>query len=99
MGHVIVWEFAPRAGKAEEFEQVYGPDGEWARLFKRSPDYRGTELLRLIEGGSYLTIDRWASAAAFSEFQDQWRTEYETLDRRCEVLTEREELVGRFEIV
>ena len=94
---VIVWEFEPRAGKESDFERVYSSRGDWAALFARSAEFRGTELLRAVAGSAYLTIDRWTSADAFTAFRDRWRADYETLDRTCETLTMREALVGRFE--
>jgi heme-degrading monooxygenase HmoA len=94
---LIVWAFEARPGREPEFERAYSVDGDWSRLFTRSPEYRGTELLRHAAGRGYLTIDRWTSVAAFESFREQWRSEYETLDRYCEQLTEREALVGRFE--
>jgi heme-degrading monooxygenase HmoA len=97
--YVIVWQFEPQAGKEADFERAYSTDGDWALLFERSPEYRGTELLRPVQGRVYLTVDRWTSGAAFGAFQARWRAEYEALDRRCEALTERETLVGRFEAV
>ena len=95
--HVIVWEFEPLLGKEREFELAYSPAGEWARLFALSSEYRGTELLRTADGRAYLAIDRWSSADAFLTFQQQWRIDYEVLDRRCEALRARETLIGRFE--
>ena len=51
--HVILWEFEPKQGKSEEFERTYGPGGDWAWLFARSPDYRGSDLLRPLADGLY----------------------------------------------
>ena len=95
--YVIVWEFEPKAGQEREFERAYAADGDWAALFQRSPEFRGTELLRPVAGRRYLTIDRWTSAEAFVAFRDRWQADYEALDRSCERLTEREVLVGRFD--
>lgn len=95
---LIIWAFTARPGRETEFERIYASDGDWSRLFARSPDYHGSELLRHAAGQGYLTIDRWSSAAAFDEFKTRWQPEYEALDRFCEGLTEREALVGRFEI-
>jgi 8-oxo-dGTP diphosphatase len=96
--HVIVWEFRVRPGREVEFEAAYGPEGDWARLFRRDPAYLGTDLLR--DGADrrrYLTIDHWTSGAANDAFRERWRSEYEALDRRCEALTEHEEPLGRFD--
>jgi len=95
--YVIVWEFEPKAGQEQEFERTYAADGDWAALFKRSLEFRGTELLRPAAGRRYLTIDRWSSAGAFAEFRDRWQADYAALDRACETLTEHEALLGRFD--
>ena len=98
MALVILWRFEAAAGRAADFERAYGPDGDWARLFSLSSDYRGTELLTDAEHpGRYLTIDRWASAAAFETFKARWKAEYEALDRRCASLTASETPLGTFE--
>ena len=93
-----MWRFEAAAGRAADFERAYGPDGDWVRLFSRSSDYRGTELLSdARHPGQYVTIDRWTSAAAFEAFKSQWKAEYQALDRRCESLTASETPLGTFE--
>jgi heme-degrading monooxygenase HmoA len=96
---VILWSFEAAPGKAAEFERCYGPDGDWARLFARSRDYQGTELLRdALRPGRYLTIDRWTTPAAFEAFKREWQAEYEALDRAGAELTMSETPVGVFEV-
>jgi heme-degrading monooxygenase HmoA len=95
--HVILWEFEPKPGKDREFEMAYGPGGEWAWLFARSPEYRGTELLRPVGSHRYFTVDRWTSADAYDAFRERWQEEYEALNRRCEILTAHEGMIGRFD--
>lgn len=80
------------------FERRYGPEGDWAQLFRHSPAYHGTELLRdTADPARYLTVDRWDSAATFEEFKRQMAEAYEKLDREREALTASERSVGRFE--
>jgi 8-oxo-dGTP pyrophosphatase MutT (NUDIX family)/heme-degrading monooxygenase HmoA len=95
--HVLAWEFAPAAGREAEFERAYGPDGDWARLFRRDPEYLGTELLRGA-AGRYLTLDRWRTRAAFEAFKKREAGEYATLDRRMEALTSHEASLGSFDV-
>ena len=45
----------------------------------------------------YLTLDRWATRAAYEAFRARWSGEYHRLDARSEELTEEEALVGTFE--
>ena len=94
----MVWSFEVAPGGVAEFERAYGPDGDWARLFRRMPGYHGTELLRDVDTpGRYLTIDRWRSREDFWRFREAFRAEYVALDARCEAWTTRERLVGDFE--
>lgn len=93
-GHVILWEFRVKPGCEAAFEAAYGSEGDWARLFRRDPGYRGTELLRVATARGYITIDRWVSRAAFETFQRKHRKDYDALDRMLSKLTERETPLG-----
>jgi heme-degrading monooxygenase HmoA len=96
--YLILWRFRPVVGREGEFERAYGPSGEWAHLFRRGDGYLGTELLRRSEDSrEYLTLDRWASRAAYEAFRARWSREYRRLDRRLEELTEEEAPLGAFE--
>jgi len=94
---VVVWQFEIAEDKIAGFEAAYGPDGAWAKLFRTSPSYLGTELLRdAYIPGNYLTIDRWASESDFRAFRKQHDQDYEVLDRTCDSLTSRETRIGAY---
>jgi hypothetical protein len=96
---VVVWQFEIAEENVAAFEAAYGSNGSWAQLFRSSSDYQGTELLRdAYVPGTYLTIDRWASEAAFRTFRKEHDAAYESLDRSCDVLTLRETRVGAYTI-
>lgn len=96
---VIVWEFRVQPGQAADFERAYGPEGDWARLFRRSPAYHGTELLRDREDPErYLTLDRWDDASDFEAFKASHGEDYRRLDVALEPLCAEERLVGRFTV-
>ena len=96
---VVVWQFEIAEEKIAAFEAAYGPDGDWAKLFRNSPEYRGTELLRdAYVSASYLTIDRWTSEEAFRAFRKNHDAEYEQLDRACDALTQKEARVGAYTV-
>jgi len=96
---VVVWQFEIAEEKIAAFEAAYGPQGAWAKLFRSSPDYGGTELLRdAYVPGTYLTVDRWASEDAFRAFRKEHDAEYETLDRACDALTARETRIGAYTV-
>jgi heme-degrading monooxygenase HmoA len=96
---VVVWQFEIGEDKIAGFEAAYGPEGAWAKLFRTSPSYLGTELLRdAFIPGSYLTIDRWASEAEFRAFRKEHDQDYEVLDRACDSLTSRETRIGAYTV-
>jgi hypothetical protein len=41
----ILWRYRVKPEHRGDFERAYGPDGDWANLFRRHPGYLGTELL------------------------------------------------------
>jgi len=95
--HVIVWEFKPKADCEAEFELVFGPDGDWARLFQKSVGFVGTELLRdEARPERYFTVDRWTSESDFRRFRVQFGQEYEALDRQSQELIGEERRIGSF---
>lgn len=80
--YVIIWEYVVRQGHEIEFETAYGPDGEWAALFRQGDGHLGTELLRATNDRRvYQTIDRWTSAIVYHAFMKKWAAEYAALDR------------------
>jgi heme-degrading monooxygenase HmoA len=96
---VVVWQFEIAEDKISAFEAAYSPEGSWAQLFRNSPSYQGTELLRdAYIPGCYLTIDRWKCEDDFRAFRKAHDTEYEVLDRACDALTSRETRVGAYTV-
>ena len=95
---LVMWEFIVRLGKEREFEQIYGPEGDWAELFRRDDGYRGTELSRDPQRpGRYVTVDFWESRKAYEACKAQHAAEYKAIDQKCESLTEQENEVWKFE--
>jgi heme-degrading monooxygenase HmoA len=93
---LVIWEFVVRPGKEKLFEQIYGPDGDWAQLFRHGKGYRGTRLTRDCDKSRcYLTLDFWESQADYESFLSQHAAEYKAIDVKCEALTEQEREVGK----
>lgn len=96
---VVIWQFEIAEDKVAAFEAAYGPDGSWAKLFRISPNYIGTELLcDAYVPGLYLTIDRWKSENDFRAFRKEHDQEYEAIDRQCDSLTSKESRIGAFTV-
>jgi hypothetical protein len=96
----IIWEFRVLAGREQEFERHYGPNGTWVQLFRRASDFIGTDLLADADvRGRYLTVDRWKDLKAYDLFRERFAAEYKRIDEQMEALTESEVRVGVFEVV
>ena len=95
---IRIWQFRVPSDKTDEFRAIYGPDGEWAMLFRREAGVLSTELLHsATHPNIFLTIDRWDSAVAWAAFLRAWGEDYAALDRRCERLTVSEGEIGTFQ--
>ncbi len=96
-GFTILWEFEVAADDVAAFRRAYGPGGEWAALFRRSPGYLGTVLLadRALSG-RFVTIDRWIDEAAHRAFRERHAAEYAALDEACAPLARAERELGAF---
>jgi heme-degrading monooxygenase HmoA len=97
---VIALVFRYEVRDPEEFERVYGPDGDWAEFFRRGRGYIGTELLRDVEEPDrYLVIDRWESADAYAAFLAENEVEYVARSDECRLHYVQELRFGTFENV
>jgi heme-degrading monooxygenase HmoA len=97
---VVIWEYEVHAGAESAFEVLYGADGAWVALFREYAGYIGTELLRGDDGPllekRYLTIDRWASAAAYETFLTAAQPHYAQIDAQGDALTSLERRIGAY---
>ena len=93
-----IWEYEVRERFITQFENAYGPEGDWIKLFRKCPGYLKTELKRDIENPNrFLTFDYWLSFSAFSSIRLIIPAEYEALDKRCDDYTLSENHIGVFE--
>lgn len=95
--YTYIWEYEVPESAQAEFLAHYAPGGAWARLFRRSPAYLGTELYRDRKRPErFITIDHWQNEAAFRSFRTRYTTDFEMLDHHCDALTVREASLGHF---
>jgi len=97
---VIVWEYMARPDRLEEFETLYRPDGAWVELFKRSPGFVSTTLMRDVrDRHRFMIADRWTSEGSYEAFKQDFAADYQRLSREGERVHRAEHLVGRFDFV
>jgi len=95
MTHVILWTYEVAPEHEAAFAAAYGGDGDWATLFARAEGFIGVELYR--HGLLFLTIDRWASRAAFEAFQARFAADYAALDAKLAPLSQNQRYLGGFD--
>jgi len=88
----VVWQFQVRPGKQKEFERVYGADGEWSALARRSRSFLGSSFLRdQAAGTSYLLIEYWSEMVVYEKHRSTASADIRRLDERrdelCEAIT------------
>ena len=93
---VVIWEYQVRDGSEAAFEALYGAGGAWVKLFGEHAGYLDTQLLCSEQPFRYLTIDRWASAQAYTDFLDAAKVPYAKVDRRGDALTRSERCIGGY---
>ena len=97
---LVLWEYEVKPGCEERFEKLYGPDGDWARLFRTGSHYRETRLLHdPFRSNVYLTLDFWTSRESYAWFMAAHTAEYKTIDSAGENLTVNERRIGAYEMV
>ncbi len=97
---LALWEYEVKSGSEKQFEDLYGPDGDWARLFRTNSLYHETRLLRdPFRLNVYLTLDYWTSRESYENFMSAHKAEYQAVDALGETLTASERHVGAYEMV
>jgi heme-degrading monooxygenase HmoA len=93
--YTYIWEYAVPPESDGRFRAVYGPGGEWVRLFERGEGHVETRLYRdRYDPCRYVTIDVWESESAFRRFREEFAAEFDALDAACEALTRSERSIG-----
>jgi len=97
--YCYAWSFVVRPECLQEFQAAYGPDGDWARLFRSDPEYIRTCLLADRENPArFVTIDFWSSYDAWRSFRERFAGQFEALDRIFEQFTMKEVQIGSFNV-
>jgi len=93
----VVWQIDVRAGASEDFERLYGADGDWTKLSRRSRSFLGSSFLRDIGSESrYLLVEYWGEMVVYEKHVADFSDELQQLERERERLVERMETIGVF---
>jgi quinol monooxygenase YgiN len=93
----VVWQIDVRAGAREDFERLYGADGDWTKLSRRSRSFLGSSFLRDIGSESrYLLVEYWGEMVVYEKHVADFSDELQQLERERERLVDRMETIGVF---
>lgn len=100
MMYIYIWEYDISEENLDAFEETYGKDGDWVKLFSGKDGYVGTEFYKDPEKeGRYITIDKWESKEKLMKFREEYKDEFDGIDKRCMALTKSETEIGKFNLV
>jgi hypothetical protein len=79
----MAWQFEVKQGEQEEFQKIYGADGEWSALSRRSRSFLGSSFLRdQVDPQRYLLIEYWSEMVVYERHQADFTDELESLEAR-----------------
>ena len=88
----IVWEVEVHPESSDRFEHLYGADGEWTKLSRRSRSFIGSSFLRdLAHEHRYLLVEYWSEMVVYERHLADFAGEVRELE------AERANLVARIE--
>lgn len=93
----VVWQVDIRPGVSEEFEHLYGADGAWTKLSRRSRSFLGSSFLRDMGSETrYLLIEYWGEMVVYEKHLADFGDEVTELEEQRERLVDRMETIGVF---
>ena len=93
----VVWQFDILPGKSADFERLYGADGDWTKLSRRSRSFLGSSFLRSIGSDtSYLLVEYWGEMVVYEKHLADFTDQVTALEAQRAQLVDRMETVGIF---
>ena len=93
----VVWQVDIRPGVSQEFEHLYGADGAWTKLSRRSRSFLGSSFLRDMGSETrYLLIEYWGEMVVYEKHLSDFSDEVTKLEQQRAELVERMETIGVF---
>ena len=93
----IMWQFDVRQGREDEFERLYGVDGEWTKINRQTRSYLGSSFLRDQNRASrYIVIEYWSEMLVYEQHKVYRSETIASLEQYAEALVESTEPLGVF---
>ena len=93
----IMWQFDVKHEREDEFEQLYGVEGEWTAMNRHSRSYLGSSFLRDQSRSSrYIVIEYWSEMLVYEQHRAYRSDAIASLEQRSRELVESIEPLGVF---
>lgn len=93
----VVWQFDIEPDASKDFERMYGADGTWTKLSRRSRSFLGSSFLRDIAvEHRYLLVEYWSEMVVYEKHLANVSEEVKALERQRTLLVARMESLGVF---
>jgi quinol monooxygenase YgiN len=93
----VVWQFDVRPGASEEFEKLYGIDGDWTKLSRRSRSFLGSSFLRELGSETrYLLVEYWGEMVVYEKHLVSLDDEVKELEQKRVEVVESMQNLGVF---
>lgn len=93
----VVYQVEIHPGNAAEFEQLYGANGEWTKLSRRSRSFLGSSFLRdLASETRYLLVEYWSEMVVYEKHLVEFGREVKALEEKRQRLVDRVFPLGVF---
>jgi hypothetical protein len=93
----VVWQFDIHPGKAVEFERLYGADGDWTKLSRRSRSFLGSSFLKdIAHDDRYLLVEYWSEMVVYERHLAAFQGTVTDLERQRERYVRHIEPLGVF---
>ena len=93
----IMWQIDVKHGREDEFEELYGVEGEWTALNRQTRSYLGTSFLRDQNRSSrYIVIEYWSEMLVYEQHRASRSEAIVSLEERSRALVDSVEPLGIF---
>ena len=93
----VAWQFDVKHGMNEEFEALYGADGAWTALSRRSRSFLGSSFMRdLAQPDRYLLVEYWSEMVVYEKHHVDFEDEVQELESRRAALLDAATPLGLF---
>jgi quinol monooxygenase YgiN len=93
----IMWQFEVKEGREDEFEALYGADGDWTTLNRPTRSYLGSSFLRdQAHPSRYVVIEYWSEMLVYEQHRAYRSDVVASIEHRQQELIHSVEPLGVF---